>query len=72
VEELVWNARFVDILQSTPDGDVTIDYSHFDEVVPADKNEAGTAPGDGAVLARKDSIAAPSAPADVPAKGKSA
>ncbi len=34
-EEIVWNARFVDILEGTPDG-VMIDYSRFDEVAAVD------------------------------------
>lgn len=42
-EEIVWNARFVDILEETPDG-VLIDYSRFDDVVAAD---GAAAYGDG-------------------------
>jgi inward rectifier potassium channel len=43
-EEIAWNARFVDILQETPDG-VMIDYSRFDDVVAAEDTAAyGDAP----------------------------
>jgi len=35
-EEILWNARFVDILSRTPDGRRQVDYSRFHEVVPED------------------------------------
>jgi len=41
-DEIVWNARFVDILSRTPDGRRLIDYSRFHDVV-ADGNEDETA-----------------------------
>ena len=34
-DEVAWGMRFVDVLQELPDGSFSIDYSHFDEVVPA-------------------------------------
>jgi inward rectifier potassium channel len=34
-DEIAWDMRFVDVLQELPDGSFSIDYSHFDEVVPA-------------------------------------
>jgi inward rectifier potassium channel len=33
LDEIVWNARFADVLTVHPDGTRTIDYTHFDEVV---------------------------------------
>lgn len=33
-DEIVWNARFVDILGRLPDGRMRIDYRHFHDVVP--------------------------------------
>jgi len=33
-DEIVWGARFVDILSRAPDGRRRIDYTHFHEVVP--------------------------------------
>jgi len=35
-EEIVWNARFVDILSRLPDGRRVVDYTHFHDVVPVD------------------------------------
>ncbi|HZO82392.1 MAG TPA: ion channel [Candidatus Binataceae bacterium] len=50
-EEIVWNARFVDILNQTSEG-VTIDYSRFDDVVPAgDASAAVAQSADGAAAA---------------------
>jgi inward rectifier potassium channel len=43
-DEIAWGMRFVDVLQELPDGSFSIDYSHFDEVVPA-----AALPLDGAV-----------------------
>lgn len=60
-EEIVWGARFADILQELPDGHFTIDYSRFDEVVPAD---AAGMSIDGAAAATT------AAPATVEEKGK--
>ena len=34
--DIRWNAKFVDILGQLPDGTRTIDYRHFDDVVPED------------------------------------
>jgi inward rectifier potassium channel len=36
VGDIVWNARFVDILETTPDGRRVIQYAHFHDVVPYD------------------------------------
>lgn len=65
-EEIAWNARFVDILQETPDG-VTIDYAHFDEVVAVEASEAGVARRDGA--AAEEDKAAAGEQAGAPARG---
>jgi inward rectifier potassium channel len=65
IEEIAWNARFVDILQETPDG-VVIDYSRFDEVVPADTREPGRERGAG-VASEKDNAVVADVPADAPA-----
>jgi inward rectifier potassium channel len=43
-DEIAWGMRFVDVLQELPDGSFAIDYSHFDEIVPA-----AALPLDGAV-----------------------
>ncbi|HLI78536.1 MAG TPA: ion channel [Candidatus Binataceae bacterium] len=32
--EILWGGRFVDILERRPDGALSIDYTHFDDVVP--------------------------------------
>jgi inward rectifier potassium channel len=42
-DEIAWGMRFVDVLQELPDGSFSIDYSRFDDVVPA-----AQAPLDGA------------------------
>lgn len=34
-DEIIWGMRFADVLHEFPDGSYSIDYSHFDEVVPA-------------------------------------
>src|SRR6185437_9524485 len=34
-DEIAWGMRFTDVLQELPDGSFSIDYSRFDEVVPA-------------------------------------
>jgi inward rectifier potassium channel len=34
-DEIIWGTRFADVLHEFPDGTYSIDYSHFDEVVPA-------------------------------------
>jgi inward rectifier potassium channel len=34
-DEIVWGMRFADVLHEFPDGTFSIDYSHFDELVPA-------------------------------------
>jgi inward rectifier potassium channel len=51
-DEIAWGMRFVDILQELPDGSFSIDYSRFDEVVPA-----AQAPLDGANVETLDSSA---------------
>ena len=51
-DEIAWGMRFVDILQELPDGSFSIDYSRFDEVVPA-----AQAPLDGAHVETLDSSA---------------
>jgi inward rectifier potassium channel len=33
--DILWGQRFVDILERGPDGMLSIDYSHFDDVVPS-------------------------------------
>jgi inward rectifier potassium channel len=33
--EIAWGMRFVDVLQELPDGSFSIDYSRFDDIVPA-------------------------------------
>jgi inward rectifier potassium channel len=35
-DEIVWGMRFTDVLHEFPDGTFSIDYSHFDELVPAE------------------------------------
>ena len=55
-ERILWNVRFVDILQYQEDGSVQIDYSVFDDVAPLaridpeleSKTKLEIAPGDGA------------------------
>ncbi len=42
-DDIAWGMRFVDVLQELPDGSFSIDYSRFDDVVPA-----AQAPLDGA------------------------
>jgi len=32
--EILWGSRFVDILERAPDGTLSIDYTHFDDVLP--------------------------------------
>jgi inward rectifier potassium channel len=34
--DIVWNARFHDVLSFRPDGTRVIDYRHFHEVLPSD------------------------------------
>ena len=33
-DHIVWNRRFVDILERNPDGTMSIDYTHFDDLIP--------------------------------------
>jgi inward rectifier potassium channel len=33
-EDLVWNARFADVLRNLPDGQLELDYAKFHDVVP--------------------------------------
>ena len=42
-DEISWGMRFADILQELPDRGFTIDYSRFDDLVPADMPSAGAA-----------------------------
>jgi inward rectifier potassium channel len=51
-DDIAWGMRFVDVLQELPDGSFSIDYSRFDDVVPA-----GQAPLDGANVETPDSTA---------------
>jgi inward rectifier potassium channel len=51
-DDIAWDMRFVDVLQELPDGSFSIDYSRFDDVVPA-----GQAPLDGANVETPDSTA---------------
>jgi inward rectifier potassium channel len=46
-DEIAWGMRFVDVLQELPDGSFLIDYSRFDEVLPA-----ATSPLDGTAVER--------------------
>ena len=46
-DEIVWGMRFADVLHELPDGTFSIDYSRFDEVLPA-----APAPLDGAASER--------------------
>jgi inward rectifier potassium channel len=46
-DEIAWGMRFVDVLQELPDGSFLIDYSRFDDVVPA-----ATTPLDGTAVER--------------------
>jgi len=34
--DILWGQRFVDILERTPEGKLSIDYTHFDDVVPSE------------------------------------
>ena len=43
-DEIVWGMRFADVLQELPDGTFSIDYSRFDEVVPAAEMSLDGAP----------------------------
>jgi len=52
-DEIAWGMRFVDVLQELPDGSFSIDYSRFDDVVPA-----AQAPLDGAHVETPASSAA--------------
>ena len=47
-QNILWNVRFVDILQYRDDASVEIDYSVFDDVTPLAQPVAEIAPGDGA------------------------
>jgi inward rectifier potassium channel len=51
-DEIAWGMRFVDVLQELPDGSFSIDYSRFDDIVPA-----AQAPLDGAAAETPDSTA---------------
>jgi inward rectifier potassium channel len=44
-DEIVWGMRFVHVLEELPDGSFTIDYSRFDDVVPAAAAPVGTSAG---------------------------
>lgn len=37
LDDIVWNARFADVLTVLPDGTRQVDYQHFHQVVPIDK-----------------------------------
>jgi len=34
-KDILWGQRFVDILERGPNGTLSIDYTHFDDVTPA-------------------------------------
>jgi inward rectifier potassium channel len=34
--DILWGQRFVDILERTPEGKLSIDYTHFDDVIPSE------------------------------------
>lgn len=38
LDDIVWNARFADVLTVLPDGTRQVDYRHFHDVVPVDKS----------------------------------
>ncbi len=40
-DEIVWGMRFADVLHELPDGTFLIDYSRFDDVVPASASARG-------------------------------
>jgi len=33
--DILWGRRFVDVLERSPDGSLSIDYTHFDDVIPS-------------------------------------
>ncbi|HUJ74491.1 MAG TPA: ion channel [bacterium] len=45
VDDVVWNARFADVLFREPDGTVRVDYTRFHETVPLSQPDEGE-PGD--------------------------
>ena len=51
-DEIAWGMRFVDVLQELPDGSFSIDYSRFDDIVPA-----AQVPLDGAAAETRDATA---------------
>ena len=51
-DEIAWGMRFVDVLQELPDGSFSIDYSRFDDIVPA-----AQVPLDGAAPEARDAAA---------------
>jgi inward rectifier potassium channel len=44
MDEIAWNARFVDIMGTLPDGRQGVDYRRFHEVVPLERPDPGSAP----------------------------
>jgi inward rectifier potassium channel len=44
MDEIVWNARFVDIMGTLPDGRQGVDYRHFHDVLPLEGREARPPP----------------------------
>jgi hypothetical protein len=46
--EILWCQLFVDILERVPDGTLSVDYTHFDDVIPSNAN-LSTEPSTGGV-----------------------
>ena len=44
MDEIAWNARFVDVMGTLPDGRQGVDYRHFHDVVPLESQDSGTRP----------------------------
>jgi inward rectifier potassium channel len=47
--DILWGQRFVDILERQPDGTLSIDYTHFDDVIPATGAKISSEPTTGGV-----------------------
>ena len=44
MDEIAWNARFVDIIGTLPDGRQGVDYRRFHDIVPLEGQNAGPRP----------------------------
>jgi inward rectifier potassium channel len=42
--DILWGKRFVDVLERGPDGTLSIDYTHFDDVLPGSVTLSGPSP----------------------------